>query len=222
MAYERAASRAHDPSSVKVILANDDDVTTRKVVILSGQKLLAGALIGKIEEGAATITAGTVVSASGGTPGNGSIGTVTADADAQEGVYQQLFIAAASNGGTFLLLRPDGAVDGTGVVGTAYDGMLNFTQADGSNDFVVGDRRPITVDYAEGSAKYKLSLAAATDGSEVPDLVLSQDTDASAGDVEAIAYETATVLKDALVLGSGHTIASIRPGLRLKGIKIDD
>lgn len=72
------------------------------------------------------------------------------------------------------------------------------------------------------SGKYVLSLAAAADGSETPDMILAQDVDATGGDVEAIAYETVTVVASALTLGAGHTVASIREGLRDKGIKIDD
>lgn len=69
-------------------------------------------------------------------------------------------------------------------------------------------------------AEWVLSLAASVDGSEVPDMVLAQDADASDGAVEAMAYETAQVVGSALVLGAGHTIDSIREGLRLKGITI--
>jgi hypothetical protein len=72
------------------------------------------------------------------------------------------------------------------------------------------------------SGKYKLSVAAASDGSETPDLVLSHAVDATGGDREGIAYETATVVATALTLGAGHSVASIREGLRGKGIKIDD
>lgn len=72
------------------------------------------------------------------------------------------------------------------------------------------------------SSKYVKSLSASSDGSETPDMVLAQDCDASSGDKEAIAYETATVVASALTLGTGHTVASIRAGLRAKGIKIDD
>ncbi|MBM3928286.1 MAG: head decoration protein [Sphingomonadales bacterium] len=72
------------------------------------------------------------------------------------------------------------------------------------------------------SGKSVKSLAASNDGSQNPDMVLAQDVDASAGDAEAIAYETATVVATALTLGTGHTIDSIRPALRDKGITIDD
>lgn len=122
MAYERAGFRVSDPTTNKNLLANDDDITTRKVTILAGQVLPAGAVIGKIT----------------------------------------------------------------------------------------------------ASSKYILSASAASDGSQTPDYILSEDINATSGDVEAIAYETVTVVATALTLGAGHTIASIREGLRDKGIKIDD
>jgi hypothetical protein len=70
--------------------------------------------------------------------------------------------------------------------------------------------------------KYKLSLSAASDGSEVPDMILAHDCDASGGDKECIVIETGNVVGTALTLGASHTIASIREGLRVKGILIDD
>jgi hypothetical protein len=220
--YEQASYTVGDPTSSKNILANSDDVTTRKVIILTGQNLAQGAVLGKISEGEAEATPGAAVSGSGGTVGNGSIGTVTVDAGAQEGIYQVRILNAASNAGTFEVIRPDGTVDGNGTVAVPYNGMINFTLADGSNDWVEDDRIPVTVTNDDGTDKYVLSLAAATDGSEEPDLVLAYAVDASAADKEAIAYETATVVSSALVIGTGHTLASIREGLRLKGIKIDD
>lgn len=221
MAYEQAGYRQETPYSPKHLLASGS-YTTRKVTILSGQTLLAGAVLGAIALGAVTVTPGAAVSASGGTPGNGSIGTITADSGAQEGTYQVVIIEPGTNVGTFEVIRPDGTLDGTGTVAVAYNGSINFTLADGATDFVAGDRIPVVVDYAAGSGKYKLSLAAAVDGSETPDKVLAYDVDASGGDVEAIVYETANVVAGALTLGTGHTIASIREGLRLKGILIDD
>lgn len=222
MAYETAGYRQSDPTTFKNLLANSDDVTTRKVTILSGQVLLAGAVLGGVALGAATITPGAVVSGSGGTPGNGAIGGVTADAGAPEGIYQVRILNPATNAGSFEVIRPNGSIDGVGTVGVAYNGSINFTLADGSTDFVEDDRIPVVVDYAAGSGKHKLSLAAATDGSEEPDYILAYDIDATDGDIEAIAYETATVVASALTIGAGHTLASIREGLRVKGIKIDD
>ena len=66
--------------------------------------------------------------------------------------------------------------------------------------------------------KYVLSLSAAVDGSETPDAILAMDTDASAADKEAMAYFAGRFNESALTLGASHTVASIREGLRLKGI----
>lgn len=82
--------------------------------------------------------------------------------------------------------------------------------------------------YASGSVlgtitaskKATLSLAAAGDGSQTPDFVLPYGVDATAGDVDAIVYETGNLNGEALVLGAGHTLATIREGLRDKGITI--
>jgi hypothetical protein len=72
--------------------------------------------------------------------------------------------------------------------------------------------------------KYILSLSAASDGSQTPDMILAHDVDASGGDVEALFYETCTggVVGSALTIGASHTLASIREGLRAKGLPIDD
>ncbi|HEX8374776.1 MAG TPA: head decoration protein, partial [Geminicoccaceae bacterium] len=107
MAYERAGRSVEGAYQGKQLLANSDDVTTRKVTMLAGAAYVAGAVIGKIT----------------------------------------------------------------------------------------------------ASGKYKTSAAAAGDGSETPDLVLAEDVDATGGDREGIAYETATVVSTGLTLGAGHTVA---------------
>lgn len=68
------------------------------------------------------------------------------------------------------------------------------------------------------SDKYLKSLSAAADGSQVPKAILAADADASGGDVLAPIYFTGEFNEDALVLGTAHTIASIRDGLRQMGI----
>lgn len=222
MAYENAqyaAASAYNPKHLVV----GDDATTRKVTITGAAALLAGTVLGPVlAAAAATVTPGTPVSGSGGTVGNGAVGTWTADAGAMAGTWNIEITAAASNAGKYKLVRPDGTVAGVGTVGVALDNELNGTLADGSNDWVVGDVIPIVVSYDMSAVKYKKSASAATDGSQTPYLILAQDADASGADLEAIAYETGTFADDALILGTGHTIASIREGLRTKGILIDD
>lgn len=68
------------------------------------------------------------------------------------------------------------------------------------------------------SGKYTLSLAASSDGSQTPDLILAEPTDASAADTSALAYSRGDFTTQALTIGTGHTAASILEGLRTKGI----
>ena len=68
------------------------------------------------------------------------------------------------------------------------------------------------------SDKYILSLSAASDGSQVPKAILAADADASGGDVTAPVFFTGEFNEDALILGTAHTLASIRDGLRQIGI----
>ncbi len=73
-----------------------------------------------------------------------------------------------------------------------------------------------------GSGKYVLSLSGAADGSQTPDLILAEDTDASSGDQEAMAYMRGDFNVNALTIGTGHTADSIKEGLRNKGILLFD
>jgi Bacteriophage lambda head decoration protein D len=66
--------------------------------------------------------------------------------------------------------------------------------------------------------KYLTSVAAATDGSQVPDAILSHDVDATAADVEAIVFIAGEFDQTKLILGAGHTLAEIDPVCRLKDI----
>lgn len=70
------------------------------------------------------------------------------------------------------------------------------------------------------SGKYTLSAAAAGDGSQTPDVILAEDTDASAADKTTVAYFKGGFNSNKLTLGAGHTVASILEGLRLKDIHL--
>jgi len=70
------------------------------------------------------------------------------------------------------------------------------------------------------SGKYTLSLSTAVDGSQTPDCILAEDTNASAGDVNTPGYFSGSFNESALVLGASHTVASIKEGLRGKGINL--
>jgi hypothetical protein len=68
--------------------------------------------------------------------------------------------------------------------------------------------------------KYTLSLSASSDGSQTPDLILAEDTDATSADKVTIAYARGDFNENALTIGTAHTADSIREGLRAKGIML--
>ncbi|PRD68773.1 head decoration protein [Malikia spinosa] len=70
------------------------------------------------------------------------------------------------------------------------------------------------------TGKYLLSLSAAADGSQTPDLILAEDCNASAADKSVLAYARGDFNSRALTLGAAHTVASITEGLRAKGITL--
>lgn len=98
----------------------------------------------------------------------------------------------------------------------------------GNHDELVGEKitllsgqnlvRGAVIGKVTASGKYKISLAADTIGSETPDLILAEDCDASAGDKQALAYSRGDFIAQAVTIGTGHTIASIKEGLRVKNI----
>lgn len=71
------------------------------------------------------------------------------------------------------------------------------------------------------SGKLVLSLSAAEDGSQTPYAILADDeVNASAADAGATWYLTGQFNAANLTIGTGHTAASIRAGLRSLGIFI--
>lgn len=194
------------------LIAGRFPLVTDTVMILSGQVLVRGSLLGAITVGSAT-TSGA---------GNTGNGTITMDAStpvlagAKVGVYTAICIAAASNGGTFRVEDPDGFVLGDVAVGATFSDDIKFVIADGATDFIVGDKFTITV--SAGSGKYKLSAAAATDGSQEPTVVLADAVDATGGDKLAWVYVAGEFNSAAMTFGTGHTAASTKDRLRIRNI----
>lgn len=80
--------------------------------------------------------------------------------------------------------------------------------------------RGAVVGKITADGKYILSLSDAVDGSQTPDAILAMDTDATSADKEAMAYFAGRFNESALTIGAAHTAASIREGLRQKGIHL--
>jgi hypothetical protein len=148
---------------------------SREQTTLAGPRLtdlMPGTVLGRSPKGAASAFAGPTISGSGAPAGNGVMGAVTVTAGAPAGTYQVRILNPQANAGAFEVYRPDGSVDGDGVVGQPYNGSIAFTLADGSVDFVEDDRVPVTVTYAAANGQVSpLNLAALND-SQIADSIL--------------------------------------------------
>lgn len=77
------------------------------------------------------------------------------------------------------------------------------------------------------TGKVAASLSAANDGSETPFGIAATDANSSDGDdsppaeAEVLVYTRGSFNEHALTIGTAHTVASIREGLRDKGIYLE-
>ena len=211
MDYKPAFNGSEGSYSPDLLIAGDIPVRADEITVINGAgSLTRGTLLGKITVGAAT-------GAKQSGTGNGTVGAVTTGTKTKVGVYVLTCIAAATNSGTFQVVDPDGIRLPDLTVAVAYAGdHINLTVADGSTDWGVGAIIHVTV--AAGSGKYKKSLLAATDGSNVPVGILCEDADASAADVTTLMYISGEFNSDAMTFGTGHTAANTRDALRDRNI----
>ena len=195
------------------------------ITLKSGSSLVAGAVLGAVETGTATVTAGTPVSGVGGTVGNGTVGAFTADAGAMAGTWMLICTATGATG-KFRVMKPDGTLDGILTIGTAYNGGINGTISDGANDWLVDDIIPMVVAYAGDATdvEYVEWDPAATDGSQIVAGILMKKTDATSADVVTTALKRgpSVVNYNDLTWKSGATAAQKlvgKAGLLALGIK---
>lgn len=176
------------------------------VSVASGQNLKAGTVIGKKVYGTATET-------HAGNTGDGVMGAITVGAGAKAGVYNLTIIEPGTNVGTFQVEDPDGIIVGNGVVAAAFTGGgLSFTLADGSTDFIAGDRFLITV--AAGAGTVAVYDPAATNGTEDVYGILRDNVDASGGALPGVAIvRDAEVNASELIWFSGATTDQKNAGL---------
>lgn len=131
-----------------------------QIIIAASQTLLAGAVLGAIPNGDPAVTPGTPV----GT-GDGAIGAWTADAGVPAGEWAIEILGSGATA-AYRVLRPDGSVDGVGAVGSAYNGGINGTLADGATDWGAGTRIPMVVAYDEEGFTYVKHDPEGTNGSQ--------------------------------------------------------
>lgn len=103
-----------------------------------------------------------------------------------------------------------------------YDNLIGGTVVNMVTESIVLDTgnlsRGALLGRITASGKYILSLAAASDGSEVPRAILAEDADATSADKTTVAYLTGEFNTAAITFGTGHTAASVKDGLRDLGI----
>lgn len=174
-----------------------------KGVIVAGSGVFApGTVIG-------LVAIGTAMAAikGGGNTGNGVLTVDVSDPvlpGAVSGTYRVTCIGSASNGGTFRVDHPNGAVLGDVAVGQTFADQIKFAIADGAADFVIGDAFLITV--ALGAKKYAPSPDSQVEnieGAETAVAVTLYGGDATSVDVEiAIIARDADINKSTLVYDS--------------------
>ncbi|WNO10429.1 head decoration protein [Teredinibacter sp. KSP-S5-2] len=82
------------------------------------------------------------------------------------------------------------------------------------------------VDYPAGAVigeiddeqLFVFSAAGAEDGSEIPEAVLAEPVDATQSPVQAMAYFSGHFNSQALTLGDGHTLETVRRAFRIRSI----
>lgn len=145
----------------------DDDFCKEQETLAAGSGTdnvaKMGTVLGRVK--ASTIVVG--APAFTGT-GNGVLTRATPayGADAQVGTYTVRLIEAGADSGQFEVRRPDGTLDGFAVVGTAYDGQVKFTIADGSTDFSAAAQFTLAVTVTAVSYKYWPLDLTATNGKQ--------------------------------------------------------
>lgn len=197
----------------------DRDTIQRKRTIAQGQVLARGALLGAITDGARTaVGAAGFPAPAGATITASPVATSAADV----GIHRFKCVSAGATG-KWDHFGPGGEKLGTATTGTEYvGGGLTLTITDSGTDPAVGEEFTVTVTEGAASKKRKLSLAAATDGSEKPIEILLHPVDATDGDVEAIVAIAGRFATAGVTFGTGHTLASTEAALNALGIYIEN
>lgn len=103
-----------------------------------------------------------------------------------------------------------------------HDNLIAGTAVNAVTESIVLDTGNLTrgalLGRVTATGKYILSLAAASDGSEVPRAILADDTNATSADKTTVAYMTGEFNTAAITFGTGHTAGSVKDGLRDLGI----
>lgn len=143
--------------------------------------------------------------------GNGTLGSLST-----RSAFTGDYVLTATSGTEFSVVNPEGENLGTATVGVAFDSTeIGLLLTAGTTAFVVGDRFTVTVFDAVGV--FVASVATATDGSQDPSAILTEDVTCTE-DVTAGAYVAGEFNLGSLVYGSTWNPASLTNALRKYGI----
>ena len=163
------------------VIGEDNRLMSREQILLAitAVPIKSGTILGKITEGAVTLTPAAVA----GNTGNGTMNVPTADADTNAGRFRVEFYAATK----FNVINPAGIIVGKGTTGVAFDGPINFTITAGGTPFAVGDAFTVDVAIASANQWAPLNLTA-TNGGEIAKGILFLAKPISTGTQRAVAH----------------------------------
>lgn len=168
------------------------------ITIGRSQTLVAGQVVALIPADTGAVTVG-VPAFTGTGDGTCTLASPAYGTGVQEGTYIVRLLEGVAQGGNFQVIRPDGTIDGIAVIGTAYEGQIQFTLADGSTDFSDDAQFTLAVAIANAtnSGTYIAFNHDGTEGSQIPGGILwDAVTTGSGADGEAVA-----IVRDAEVNG---------------------
>lgn len=157
------------PHAGEFIVSEANGARSREVITIGrSQTLVAGQVVALIPANTGAVTVGTPAFTGTGN-GTCTLADPAYGAGVQEGTYTVRLLEGKSDGGNFEVRRPDGTLDGYAVAGTAYDGQVKFTLADGSTDFSNAAQFTIAVTIADAAnaGKYVAFNQDGTDGSQI-------------------------------------------------------
>jgi hypothetical protein len=183
------------------LIASFHQLSIDEVIIANSESILVGQVLGATGVTADFTTVGAVGASNVGTT---TIGTISAAANAMNGVYQIVQLATSGTG-AIEVSRPDGTLDGTGKVGTAYSGQVIFTLTAGGTP-TIGDTFTVTVTrpFDEGGEQFEAWFPSETDGSQAAVAVAMYPASTTASTTQKIA----AVRRDAVVRLADLTFGS--------------
>ena len=216
MTYDTTTDSITRDNLIAVAPKNDLAVT-----VADSQTLARGCVMGLVK-----YAAGTAAADSGNT-GNGTLTAFALAAGGPQkiGDYVVKCVEAITNGGRFHVLDPDGVLVGEFTIpagaGNDYDfsgAGISFTVTDGSTDFALDDF--FTCPIEAGSGQAKACDHTATDGSEIPEGVLSEAVTTDGATQASLVYTDGTYQSAGLTFGGSSAYTDLRDAMRDKGMFI--